>query len=59
MTQVCDRCYRIVHRACQSDTERQDCPKLNPHPAPATLSECRTEEDRARFWEAYANARGG
>jgi hypothetical protein len=28
-------------------------------PAPSTLAECRTEEDRTRFWEAYANARGG
>jgi hypothetical protein len=26
--QTCNRCYRIVNRACQSDTEALDCPNL-------------------------------
>ena len=25
MSQMCSRCYKIVHRACQSFTESQDC----------------------------------
>jgi len=28
MSQVCKRCYKIVHRGCQSDTESLDCPNL-------------------------------
>jgi hypothetical protein len=28
MSQTCPRCYRIVSRACQSDTETYDCPEL-------------------------------
>ena len=28
MSQTCNRCYRIVARACQSDTETIDCPNL-------------------------------
>jgi hypothetical protein len=26
--QTCQRCYRIVYRACQSETEWTDCPQL-------------------------------
>jgi hypothetical protein len=28
MSQTCKRCYRIVTRACQSDTESKDCTHL-------------------------------
>lgn len=28
MSQTCPRCYKIVERPCQSDTERADCPNL-------------------------------
>ena len=28
MSQTCPRCYRIVPRACQTDTETMDCPNL-------------------------------
>jgi hypothetical protein len=28
MSQTCQRCYKIVARACQSDTESVDCPNL-------------------------------
>lgn len=28
MSQTCERCYRITHRACQSDTESSACPLL-------------------------------
>lgn len=34
MSQTCPRCYRIVVRACQSDTETKDCPNLIPPAAP-------------------------
>ena len=30
MSQTCNRCNKIVHRACQSDTESADCPNLRP-----------------------------
>lgn len=26
MSQTCERCYKIVQQACQSDDESQDCP---------------------------------
>ena len=28
MSQTCQRCYKIVARACQSDAEWADCPNL-------------------------------
>lgn len=28
MSQTCTRCYRVVVRACQTDTESTDCPNL-------------------------------
>jgi hypothetical protein len=28
VSQTCNRCYRIVSRGCQSDTESADCPEL-------------------------------
>lgn len=28
MSQVCNRCYKIVSRACQSDTEALECINL-------------------------------
>jgi hypothetical protein len=28
VSQTCARCYRVVQRACQSDTESTDCPNL-------------------------------
>src|SRR5262245_11007695 len=32
MSQVCNRCYKIVPRACQNDTETYDCPNLERQP---------------------------
>jgi len=32
MSQMCNRCYKIVHRACQNDTEAAECPKLQRKP---------------------------
>lgn len=32
MSQMCQRCYRIVPRRCQSDTETMDCPHLQTAP---------------------------
>ena len=28
MSQVCQRCYRVVSHACQSEAEWEDCPNL-------------------------------
>lgn len=35
MSQTCQRCYRVVHRACQSDAESADCINLHRNAAEA------------------------
>lgn len=39
MSQVCQRCYRITSRACQSAAESDDCAALKRQPVPMTKEE--------------------
>jgi hypothetical protein len=49
MSQTCNRCYRIMHRSCQNDTETMDCPNLH-RPDPVAR--------RRKLWDRMAEQIG-
>jgi hypothetical protein len=48
MSQVCQRCYKIVMRACQSETEWSECPHLERRNQDLAYTQCAAAELQLR-----------
>lgn len=60
MSQTCQRCYQIVTRTCQSDTEAEDCKNLRrPSYAVCSVGEGYSVENRRTGERASYHASWG